>query len=62
MRINIIPIRELIISIIPIRFRKANTNRTNLFLMKWSNEKKTTCYDYFETNENNENNSVHEWE
>ena len=28
MRINIIPIRELII---PIRFRIANTNRTNLF-------------------------------
>jgi len=33
MRINIIPIRELIIPIIPIRFRIANTNRTNLFLM-----------------------------
>jgi hypothetical protein len=33
MRINIIPIRELIIPIIPIRFRIANTNRTN-FLKK----------------------------
>ena len=30
MRINIIPIRELIIPIIPIRFRIANTNRSNL--------------------------------
>ena len=29
MRINIIPIRELIIPIIPIRFRIANTNCTN---------------------------------
>jgi len=31
MRINIIPIREFIIPIIPIRFRIAKTNRTNLF-------------------------------
>ena len=29
---NIIPIRELIIPIIPIRFRIERTNRTNFFL------------------------------
>ena len=52
MRINIIPIREFIIPIIPIRFHIANTNRNNLFFITW--------YDYFETNENNENNSVPE--
>jgi len=34
---NIIPIRELIIPIIPIRFRIANTNRTKLFFIsRWT--------------------------
>ena len=52
MRIIIIPIREHIIPIIPIRFHITNTNCTNLFSMI------TSCR--IETNENNENNSGHE--